>query len=84
MDRTATLEKLKFLYDQVHQTAERIEHLPSSLPLDVRPRSLNYGQDLKRLESEYNHLVQVAREQGLLKPADLDAEGLPHHFDGHV
>lgn len=75
-----TLERLKFLYDQVHQTAERIEHLPERLPLDIRPRSLNYEEDLARIRAEYNRLAREARDRGWLTGAALEAEGLPLHL----
>jgi hypothetical protein len=74
------LQRLKFLYDQVHQTAERIEHLPQSLPLDIAPASLNYEKDLSRLQGEYNRLVQQLEADGLLYPAELEAQRLPHSF----
>lgn len=80
MDRAETLDQLKFLYDQVHQTAERIEHLPASLPLDIEPQSLNYDKDLMRLRGEYNRLALAARVDGVLAEAELEAEGLPLQF----
>lgn len=81
MDRSEALHQLKFLYDQVHQTAERVEHLPERLPPDVHPTSLNYEKDLSRIQGEYNRLVRSAQEEGLLSEQDLEGEGLPLHFD---
>ncbi|MFZ5817896.1 MAG: hypothetical protein ACOY93_21810 [Bacillota bacterium] len=82
MNRSETLERLKFLYDQVHQTAERREHLEERMPLHVHPASLNYGEDLARIRDEYNWLAKQARAGRLLTEADLEAEGLPVQFDG--
>lgn len=82
MNRNETLERIKFLYDQVHQTAERREHLQERMPLHVHPQSLNYEKDLSRIRGEYNRLVQSARAEGLLSAADLEAEELPQQFDG--
>lgn len=81
MDRAEALEKLKFLYDQVHQTAERAEHLEERLPLHIHPQSLNYERDLSRFQGEYNRLARQAWEQGLLTAGDLETEGLPTEFD---
>jgi len=77
MTRTEALERLKFLYDQVRQTAERQEHLHARLPLDIEPQSLNYDEDLVRLQWEYNRLVEAAEAEGTLSAADLEARGLP-------
>ena len=81
MKREETLERLKFLYDQVHQTAERQEHLPERLPLPIEPQSLNYDKDLSRFEGEYNRLVRSAQAEGLLTDMDLAENGLPQQFD---
>jgi hypothetical protein len=81
MDREDTLNRLKFLHDQVHQTAERIEHLPASMPLHVHPQSLNYDKDLLRFEGEYNRLALAACTEGLLDATQLEAEGLPAQFE---
>lgn len=80
MNRTETLGRLKFLNDQVHQTAEREEHLSASMPLNVQPRSLNYDDDLARFKGEYNRLVRAAAGEGLLSADDLESEGLPAEF----
>ncbi len=77
MDRADAINRLKFLYDQVYQTAERRDHLPERLPLDVRPRSLNYDKDLTRLTAEYNRLARQVQAEGVLTAAALEAEGLP-------
>jgi hypothetical protein len=74
------LRRLKFLYDQVHQTAERVEHLPAALPLHIHPESLNYPEDLRRIEAEYNRLAGSAMAEGTFTAADLEAEGLPAHW----
>lgn len=79
MDRAEALEKLKFLYDQVHQTAERAEHLEERMPLHVHPQSLNYERDLSRVKGEYNRLARELQERGI----SLDYEGLPAQFDQH-
>lgn len=78
MNPAETLHRLKFLHDQIHQTAERSRHLPSAMPLHVHPESLNYQEDLTRLKQEYRHAVDAAIVQGELSPADLAREGLPH------
>lgn len=70
-------ERLQFLYDQVHQTSERVNHLHSALPMDIRPRSLNYGEDLQRLMAEYNSLVRQATESGAISKAALLERRLP-------
>lgn len=80
LDRAEALHQLKFLFDQVHQTAERIEHLPAAMPLHVHPQSLNYPDDLHRLEGEYKRLFREGIAQGLFTPADVEAEGLPAEF----
>lgn len=77
MNQPHALERLKFLYDQVHQTAERIAHLPQSLPLGIEPASLNYEKDLSRLQGEYNRLVQQLEAEGLLSSTELEAQRLP-------
>lgn len=82
MNRDETLKQLKFLYDQVHQTAERSEHLEERMPLHVHPESLNYEKDLSRIQGEYNRLVRAARREGLLSETDLESEGLPVQFSG--
>lgn len=82
MEHNEILERLKFLHDQVHQTAERAEHLPERLPFPIQPRSLNYEKDLSRLVGEYNRLVNSARADGRLTPADLAENGLPEQFEG--
>lgn len=81
MDRSEALNQLKFLYDQVHQTAERVEQLPERMPLQVQAQSLNYEDDLLRLQGEYNRAVQRAQAEGLLTAADLEGEGLPLQFE---
>jgi hypothetical protein len=83
VNRADTLHRLKFLWDQVHQTAERIEHLPSDMPLHVHPQSLNYAEDLVRIKGEYNQLAREAVASGLLSAHDLQAEDLPQSFDRH-
>lgn len=80
MNRNETMQRLKFLYDQVHQTAERAEHLEERMPLHVHPESLNYEKDLSRIQGEYNRLVRDARGAGTLTESDLEAEGLPAQF----
>lgn len=80
MNRSETIERLKFLYDQVHQTAERQEHLEERVPLHVHPESLNYDEDLSRIKGEYNRLVRTARAEGALTEGDLAAEELPEQF----
>lgn len=80
MNQQALLERLKFLYDQVHQTAERAEHLSERLAYPLDPASLNYDEDLTRLQGEYNRLVRSAEADGLLSAAQLAAEGLPAQF----
>jgi hypothetical protein len=80
MERTEALQRLKFLYDQVHQTAERVEHLPAALPLDIHPESINYADDLRRIQEEYNHLADTGFARGFLSPADLAEAGLPVHW----
>lgn len=82
MNRKETLQQLKFLYDQVHQTAERAEHLEERMPLHVHPQSLNYEKDLSRIQGEYNRLARTARVEGVLSETDLKAEGLPTVFSG--
>lgn len=82
MNRSETMKRLKFLYDQVHQTAEREEHLEERMPLQVQANSLNYHKDLSRLQGEYNRLVQSAQAEGLLTSAELEAAELPHQFEG--
>lgn len=77
LNRTETLSRLKFLQDQVHQTAERAEHLPQQLPPGIRAESLNYQEDLARLRREYNRLAAGAVKQGLITPGDLQAQRLP-------
>ncbi|WP_374711298.1 hypothetical protein [Symbiobacterium terraclitae] len=81
MTREEALERLKFLYDQVHQRAERQEHLQARLPLDIEPQSLNYDEDLERFRGEYNRLVQAARAAGILSAADLEQRGLPDRME---
>lgn|GEM_PF-1987060 len=81
MDRSEALNHLKLLYDQVHQTRERLEQLPERMPLQVEVQSLNYDDDLLRLQGEYNRTVRQAQEEGLLSEADLEAEGLPLQFE---
>lgn len=81
MTREETLQRIKFLYDQVHQTAERAEHLEERMPLHVHPESLNYEKDLTRIQGEYNRLVQTAQAEGILTPSDLEAEKLPLRFN---
>lgn len=81
MERDETLERLKFLYDQVHQTAERADHLQERLAFPIEPRSLNYEKDLTRITGEYNRLVSSAQADGRLTPADLEQNGLPDQFD---
>ncbi|HYG57884.1 MAG TPA: hypothetical protein VD902_07440 [Symbiobacteriaceae bacterium] len=83
MDRARTLHRLKFLWDQVHQTAERLEHLPSARPLHVHAESLNYPEDMSRFKREYNWLVQSALYDKTLTESDLQAAGLPPRFDWH-
>ena len=80
MNRDKTLHRLKFLWDQVHQTAERIEHLSAALPLDVEPKSLNYPDDLARMKAEYNWLAKSAMQDKTLTEGDLAAEQLPLEF----
>lgn len=82
MNRQEGMNELKFLYDQVHQTAERKEHLGERMPLHVEARSLNYGKDLRRIRSEYNRLSRDLREAGTVSQAELEAEGLPAEFEG--
>lgn len=81
MNGREALDRAKFLYDQVHQTAERGEHLQERMPLGVRPESLNYGEDLQRLKGEYARFIQEAVSGGWLNPQDLEREGLPLRFD---
>lgn len=81
LNRVEALEQLKFLWDQVHQTAERIEHMPVSMPLGVHADSLNYEKDLTRFQGEYNRLAQTAQSAGLLSAQEIQAEGLPHRFE---
>lgn len=81
MNQSEALERIKFLYDQVHQTAERQEHLQERMPLQVHPQSLNYGKDLSRIKGEYNRMVQFVQTEGLLSRSDLEGEGLPIRFD---
>lgn len=83
MNRDKTLHRLKFLWDQVHQTEERMEHLPASLPLDVHPESLNYPEDLARIKAEYNWLAKSALQDQTLTEGDLAAEQLPREFTQH-
>jgi hypothetical protein len=80
MDKAETLHRLKFLYDQVHQTAERVDHLPASLPLHIHPQSINWDEDVVRIEREYNWLSRTALEGGTLTQRELEAEGLPVEF----
>ncbi|MDF2630311.1 MAG: hypothetical protein K0R39_4142 [Symbiobacteriaceae bacterium] len=80
MHKGNTLQRLKFLFDQVHQTAERVEHLPAALPLDIQPVSINWDEDLRRFEDEYNWLVGQALADKTLTVEELQAEGLPEHF----
>ncbi len=80
MNRSESMQRLKFLYDQVHQTAERAEHLEERMPLHVHPQSVNYEKDLSRIKGEYNRLVQQLQESAMLTSADLEAEGLPVQF----
>jgi hypothetical protein len=80
VNRAETLQRLKFLSDQVHQTAERVEHLPSAMPLHVHPESINWEKDLSRFQGEYNRLVRDALETGTLTPAELERENLPEGF----
>lgn len=80
MNRSEALQQLKFLYDQVYQTAERVEHLSERLPLNIHPTSINYERDLSRIEGDYNRLARSAQQAGLLSEQDLEAEGLPLHF----
>lgn len=80
LHKAQTLHRLKFLFDQVHQTAERVEHLPASLPLDIQPKSINWGEDLQRIEAEYNWLAGQALADKTLSEAELAAEGLPARF----
>jgi len=77
MDRTEVLERLKFLHDQVHQTAERIRHLPQSIPFHVHPQSLNYEEDLEHIKAEYRWLAGEACRDQTLSPEELVEEGLP-------
>ncbi|MFZ5823128.1 MAG: hypothetical protein ACOY94_02100 [Bacillota bacterium] len=81
MNRSEAMERIKFLYDQVHQTAERQEHLQERMPLHVQPQSLNYHKDLSRIQGEYNRMVQFVQTEGLLSRSDLEAEGLPLRFE---
>ncbi len=81
MDQIEALERLKFLHDQVHQTAERSDHLAERMPLHVHPDSVNYPKDLTRLKGEYNRLVGKAQTDGLITVAELQREGLPPKFD---
>jgi len=81
VDRSEMLNQLKFLYDQVYQTSERLQHLPERMPMQVEAQSLNYDDDLLRLQGEYNRAVKRAQEEGLLTAADLEAEGLPLQFE---
>ncbi|HWH70916.1 MAG TPA: hypothetical protein VNT26_16120 [Candidatus Sulfotelmatobacter sp.] len=80
LQKQHVLHRLKFLYDQVHQTAERIEHLPASMPLHIHPQSLNWDEDLHRFEDEYNWLVGQALADKTLTEGELEAEGLPARF----
>lgn len=80
MHKGNTLRRLKFLFDQVHQTAERVEHLPAALPLEIHPTSINWDEDLHRFEDEYNWLVGQALADKTLTPEELQAEGLPQRF----
>lgn len=75
------IEQLRFLYDQVHQTAERIEQLPERLAMDIEPQSLNYEEDLQRLKGEYNRLVQESQAAGALSAEEILAAGLPLQFN---
>ena len=45
--------------------------------MDIRPRSLNYGEDLQRLMAEYNSLVRQATESGAISKASLLERRLP-------
>lgn len=80
MQKAKTLHRLKFLYDQAHQTAERVEHLPVSLPLDIHPTSINWEEDRHRIEAEYNWLAGQALADKTLNEGELAAEGLPIRF----
>lgn len=82
MERDEALERLKFLHDQVHQTAERQEHLAERLPLAIEPQSLNYKEDLTRLRAEYNRLAGEAQSAGLVSAAELEEQGLPARMEG--
>lgn len=81
MDRAEALTRLKFLHDQVHQTAERSDHLGERMPLHVHPDSLNYPKDLTRLKGEYNRLAGKAQADGLFTAVEMQREGLPPQFD---
>lgn len=81
MERHETMEQLKFLYDQVHQTAEREEHLQERMPVHVEARSLNYEKDLTRIKGEYNRLVRTALEEGILRTEDLRQNHLPERWE---
>lgn len=81
MERWEALQRLKFLHDQVHQTAERCEHLGERMPMHVQAASLNYEQDLMRVQGDYNRLVRAVQVEGLFTVVELEAEGLPLHFD---
>lgn len=80
MHKANTLERLKFLYDQVHQTAERVDHLPASLPIHIQPKSLNWDDDLHHLEAEYNWLAGQALADKTLTESELAEAGLPVRF----
>ena len=82
MRRKEILARLEMLHDQVHQTAERMAHLPERLPMEIEPQSLNYDRDLSRFQGEYNRLVREAQAEGLLSAADLEEYGLPEQFEG--
>ena len=80
MERDAALRQLKFLYDRIQRTTQRQEHLPDALAAAVEPESLNYSQDLVRLQSEYNRIAWDAQAEGILSAAELAEQGLPDRF----
>lgn len=77
MERNETLDRLQSLFDRVHRTAERGDHLQERVPLPVQTRSLNYAQDLENLQGEYRRLVSAALAEGVVNEIDLAAAGLP-------
>lgn len=83
MDRETAMQQLKFLWDQVHQTEERSDHLEERMPLHVHAASLNYEKDLTRLQGEYNRVARTAWESGLLTADEIEREGLPFQFEHH-